>query len=325
MKAEYHPAALKETVEQTSLADAVKEWEETCQSCHPLTPTICLTNCKIWKLKNELRKLHEKLNATGFMTKLLNTLKNKRRLQILEIISTGKYSIARLQQEMKKRGLYHSRQTLVQQYIIPLIVVGLADEDQNRYHATIFGCRLNQLIKKFPNVEKILPSHSGCYEELVLNALLNGPKTYEDLEGVVITRSVARVLKRLHEAGLIDATEEKDYVFYFRTKRDLNRVRTSPTEKRVYENVSVDGIPARKLSEKTEISLRRTYKYLRRLKGKKLVFTRTRHKSYKLTDKGVQTASMLEGVCNLAMETLMASQAIGDVGTRELLVPAPLA
>jgi len=34
---------------------------------------------------------------------------------------------------------------------------------------------------------------------------------------------------------------------------------------------------------------------------------------------------MLEGVRNLAMETLMASQAIGDVGTRELLVPAPLA
>jgi len=314
MKAENHPAALKETVEQTNLADAVKEWEETCQSCHPLTPTICMTNCKIWKLKNELRKLHEKLNAKGFMTKLLNVLKNKRRLQILEIISTGQYSTARLQQEMKKRGFYHSRQTLAQQYIIPLIVVGLADEDQNRYHATIFGYRLNQLITNLRDVEKILPPHSECYEEMVLNALLNEPKTYEDLEGVISTKSVARVLKRLQKAGLINATKEKDYVFYFRTKRDSNRVKISSTEKRVYENISVEGISARKLSEKTEISLRRTYKYLRRLKGKKMVFVRKKPKSYSLTVRGFQLATILERVLNLVAGLLVVANQVSRAG-----------
>jgi hypothetical protein len=40
----------------------------------------------------------------------------------------------------------------------------------------------------------------------------------------------------------------------------------SPTEKRVYENILPYGISARQLAEKTEISLRRTCKYLRRLK-----------------------------------------------------------
>ena len=88
------------------------------------------------------------------MINLLNTLKNDRRLQILEIISEGYYYIARLQQKLKKRGYYHSQQTIAEEYLAPLIEVGLAVEDQNRYYATVFGCRLNELIKGFSDVEK---------------------------------------------------------------------------------------------------------------------------------------------------------------------------
>ena len=89
MKTEDYQAQLQETEEKTSLADTVKEWEETCKNCNPLTPVICLTGCKIWKQKNELRKLYRKMKNPNFMIKLLNTLKNDRRLQILEIISEG--------------------------------------------------------------------------------------------------------------------------------------------------------------------------------------------------------------------------------------------
>jgi hypothetical protein len=55
--------------------------------------------------------------------------------------------MARLQQELKKRGYYHSQQTIAEEYLNPLLEVGLAREDQNRYYATVFGCRLNELIK----------------------------------------------------------------------------------------------------------------------------------------------------------------------------------
>jgi predicted transcriptional regulator len=75
----------------------------------------------------------------------------------------------------------------------------------------------------------------------------------------------------------------------------------------VYEHINEEGVPARRLAERTDISLRRTYKYLRRLKGKKLIFTREKLKSYALTEDGVQVARFLQSVQDLTREILEAS------------------
>jgi sugar-specific transcriptional regulator TrmB len=107
------------------------------------------------------------------------------------------------------------------------------------------------------------------------------------------------------------ATKENDYVFFFQTKRDSRKAEFSPTEERIYQNIPEDGISARGLSDKTRISLRRTYKYLRRLKGKKLVFTRKRPKIYALTTEGVQLASMLRKLHDLTLEAFkLATQTV---------------
>jgi DNA-binding PadR family transcriptional regulator/DNA-binding HxlR family transcriptional regulator len=302
MRTENYPALLQGAEEKTGLTDTVKNWQETCNNCRPLTPATCVTDCKIWKQKNEFRALCKKMESPNFMTKLLNTLKNKRRIQILEVISKGRYSITRLQQELKKLGYYHSRQTIVKEYVTPLIEVGLVEGDRNQYRTTLFGSRLEELAKISCNIEAILPPHSECYEEAALGKLLNEPKTYKDFEGMIPMKSVARVLNRLQKAELIEKPKENDYVFYFKTKRDFNNAKLSPTERRVYENLPSDGISAQKLAEKTRISSRRTYKYLRKLKGKKLVFARKRQKSYALTAKGLQMALTLTGIHDLAVE-----------------------
>jgi DNA-binding transcriptional ArsR family regulator len=242
MKTENYSNSLTGAGEEASLTKAMKEWEENCKNCHPLTPITCVTNCKIWQLKNEFRKICEKMKNPAFMTKLLNTLKNERRLQILETVSKARYSVSGLQQELKKLGYYHSQQTIAEEYVAPLREVGLVEENQNRYYATVFGCRLGESIKNFHGAEKVLPPHSECYEEIALGMLLNEPKTYEDFEGIISTKSVARVLNRLQEAGLIEKAKEKSYVFFFRTKRDSSVVKFSPTERRVYESVSADGV-----------------------------------------------------------------------------------
>jgi predicted transcriptional regulator len=287
---------------QTSLADLLKRLENTCSDCHPLTPITCVTGCKTWQLKNQLRKLYEKTKNPDFMTKLLNTIKNKRRLQLLGLIVNEHSSSINLQQRLKKMGFNHSQQTLFQEYINPLIEAGLADQAQNMYYATVFGCKLNELIKAFHDIGDILPPHSECYEEIVLNILLKGPKTYEKLRSVIPAKSVPRTLNRLQRVALAETNKEKDYIFFFATKRNPNSSELSPTEQRVHENIPAEGICARKLAEKTGISLRRTYKYLRKLKGKKLVFTRKKPTSYTLTAKGVQMAIMLEALRNLAVE-----------------------
>ncbi|HVP15845.1 MAG TPA: hypothetical protein VMT42_00560 [candidate division Zixibacteria bacterium] len=297
---------------QTSLADLLGAIEKTCKNCKPLSPFTCVSGCKSWKLKNELRKLHEKTRTPDFMTNLLNTLKNKRRLQLLEIISEEPHSIAQLQQQLRKLGFNHSQQTISQEYLNPLITVGIADEYQNLYHSTLFGRRISDLMKDFHDLEGFLSPHSECYEEIALDALMKGPRTHEGLKGIIPEKSLARVLSRLQKAALAETSAEKDYVFLFTTKRGPDKSDLSPTEKKVYEGIPKEGISARSLAREAGISLRRTYKYLRRLKGKKLVFTRKRPTSYSTTAKGFKVGTMLQGVHKLAVETLTAATYLVD-------------
>lgn len=292
---------------KASITKALEEARETCKDCHPLTPMACVTGCNVWKLRNELRRLGRKIKNPNFSTNLLNTLKNGRRLQLLEILSKGQYSIDSLQQELKKSGYYHSQQTIAQEYINHLEEVGLVEENHHKYRTTMFGQRLNELMKGFRNIGELLPPHSECYEEETVKALLENPKTYEELDALIRTESLSRVLKRLHAANLIAKNNENNYVFYFRTKREPQKEKLSPTEKRVHQSIPEGGITAEELTNNADISLRRTYKYLRRLRGKKLAFKRRRLKVYALTEEGAQIARLLGRIHKLLTEFKEAS------------------
>jgi DNA-binding PadR family transcriptional regulator len=321
MKTENKLTLQKGTRKKASLSEIVKREEDPCGNCNPLTPIVCMTKCDTWKRKNELRQLYEKLKNQKFKIDLLNTLKNQRRLQILKMLSEGKYSVNRLQQELKKSGHYHSRKTITVEYVNPLVKAGLADEVQSQYYATTFGRKLDELMKNVNNFENILPPHSECHEEMALTMLLNEPKTFKELKSMIPTKSVARVLSRLQKAGLIETAKEKDYVFYFKTRRDSKKAKFSPTEKKIYENIPIEGVSARKLPENAKISLRRTYKYLRKLKGKKMVFARKSPKSYALTAKGAQVSITLQKIHNLTVETLeAATQLVKGKKTREIFM-----
>jgi predicted transcriptional regulator len=185
--------------------------------------------------------------------------------------------------------------------------VGLAAEAQEQYYATTFGGRLTEVLEDFSDFVDVLPAHSECYEETLIDAMLSGPKTFEDLAAFVSPKIASRILKRLKTSGLIQTPEERDYVFFFRSKRDPEKEAFSETERRVYSNIPEDGISARKLADKTDISLRRTYKYLRGLKGKKLAFTRKTPKLYSLTAKGEKLAQLLRGLQGVVEEVWQSS------------------
>ena len=129
----------------------------------------------------------------------------------------------------------------------------------------------------------MLPAHSECYEEILLQSLLSGPKTFEDIEALISPKIASRILKRLRSVGLIETPEERDYIFFFKSKRDPNKETFSDTERKVYDSIPTEGISAGKLAKETGLSMRRTYKYLRGLKGKKLIFIRRTPKAYGLT------------------------------------------
>ena len=281
-----------------------------CRNCAPLSPLKCITRCNVWKLKNELRRLRETMDNPNFIKDLFNVLKNETRLHILNAIVKSHYSVSQLQQELKKAGYTHSQDTINEEYLRPLMDVGLAAEARDEYYATIFGGRLTELLESFPEFVTVLPAHSECYEETLLSALLPGPKTFLEVEEIISPTIASRVLKRLKTVGLIETSEVRDYVFFFKTKRDPKKETLSVTEGKVYGSIPEEGISAKKIAEKTGLSLRRIYKYLRGLKGKKLVFTRKTPKSYGLTCKGEKLASLLQELQNLVEENWNSSKQV---------------
>jgi DNA-binding HxlR family transcriptional regulator len=296
--------------ENHDLASMLKTLDAECRNCAPTSPLECITHCKVYKLKNELRNLRETMNNPDYIKELFNVLKNETRLHILKAIVNGRYSVSQLQQELKKTGHSHSQDTINEEYLQPLMAVGLASESQDEYYATTFGGRLTNLLGTFTEFAEMLPTHSECYEETLLRALLSGPKTFEDIESLTSSKIASRILKRLRSVGLIETPEERDYIFFFKSKRDPSKEAFTDTERKIYDTISDDGISAGKLSKETGLSIRRTYKYLRGLKGKKLVFIRRTPKAYGLTCKGEMLGSVLQELQQIVDETWSSSQQI---------------
>jgi predicted transcriptional regulator/predicted DNA-binding ArsR family transcriptional regulator len=292
---------------KNDLAQMLKQLNKECQNCAPLTPIKCITRCKTWKLKNELRKLSAKMNDPKYVKKLFNVLKNETRVHILQTSVKRRYSLSQLQQELRRAGYSHSRDTINQEYLKPLLGVGLIDELYDQYYATILGNKVTTILNDFPDFVNVLPAHSECNEEKLLRKLLEGPKTFQEIEELLTPAIASRILKRLKKENLLITPEEREYVFFFRTKRNPKKEVLSLTEFNVYNSIPSMGFPVKKIANEVQLSVRRVYKYLRGLKGKKLVFTRKTPKNYELTSRGKKLALLLKDLMDLVENTWVSS------------------
>ena len=281
-----------------------------CRMCSPISPLQCITQCQVYKLKNELRWLALTMDSPHYIRDLFNALKNMPRLQILKAIEKNRFSIKQLQQELKKHVQNKRYFTLNEENLHPLIAAGLVTERRDGYCASSFGVRLNGVLDCFSDFAEELPNHSECYEERLLPFLLAGPKTFESIESVIAPSVVSRTLKRLRSAGLVKNSRAKAYVFFFRTIRNPNKEILTTNEQKIYSAIPTEGICVKDLSTKTKISKRLVYRYLRHLKGKKLVFTRKTPKTYHLTCNGQKLASVLQNIQQVAQDTWNSSQLI---------------
>ncbi|NIR86696.1 hypothetical protein GWO13_03660 [Candidatus Bathyarchaeota archaeon] len=304
------------------LAEIIKEADNICRYCEPGSPMICIEQCEIWRAKNELLEMNGMLCRKDHIYNVLNAVKNDRRQKVIEALSKRARGIKGLQEYLKGKGYYHSQRTIASEYVEPLVKVGLVKKDGDRHRLTLYGQKFCDVLNRF-NVENPLPPHSRCYEEMLLKKLKDGPKSYADLAKSVARKSLSRSVKRLTENGLVIKSRSPEYVFYFRTKK-VPRKAFSPTEKKVYEAIAEVGISARQLSKKVGINLRRTYKYLRRLRKRRLVFTRKKPRTYELTPSGVELANFLEETANLVLEASKASTFLLDRSKQGMDEPAPL-
>ncbi len=99
------------------LSIILKSFEAECKNCTPITPLECISRCKVYKLKNELRTLRETMDNPNYIKDLLNVLKNAARLQILQTIVNGRYSRSKLQGELKKTGYRCNQDIISKEYL----------------------------------------------------------------------------------------------------------------------------------------------------------------------------------------------------------------
>jgi predicted transcriptional regulator len=246
----------------------------------------------------------------SYIKELYNALKNETRLLILQFMVNGRCTVSHLQQKLKESGQSHSQSTITEEYLRPLVAVGLAAQAREEFYVTTFGLRLTQLLARFQEATNKLPAHSECYEETLLQSLLSGPKTFEDIEPLILQKNVSRVIKRLCKAKLIATPKKRDYIFFFRSKRNPDKEIFTKTEKKIYEDIAEEGISAGNLAKKTGFSTRITYKYLRGLKGKKLVFSRRTLKTYRLTCAGKKLASSMQLVQKIIEDAWNSSELV---------------
>lgn len=285
-----------------SLLEILEHAEQYCKNCDTVSPMICVERCDVWKVKNEILEIRRVVNQRNHAVRLFNVLKNKRRLKILDALVERSHSVKELQEYLRNMGYRHSRSTIVNAYIKPLLDTGLIKREGSRYRLTFYGKSFHDILKGV-FFKDTLPIHSCCYEEVVLRALKAQPKTFNELEKLVPSKSLSRVLTRLRKRGLISKKPRSEYVFYHKI-RGQPKVKLSPTEKRIFKTIPKAGISACSLSKTVGINLRRTYKYLRRLRNKKLVFALKTSRTYQLTQSGTETAQLLEKVARLTTTSL---------------------
>ncbi len=163
----------------------------------------------------------------NFMKDLMNVLKNDTRLHILQAIAKVAYSVSKLQQELKKTGHLHSQDTIAEEYLRPLLEVGLAAEAQEQYYATTFGGRLTELIENSTEIVNFLPMHSECYEETILKALLSGPKTFEDIKRTGLPKNRLTNPKKTEDSQAHRNTRRKRLHILLQIKTRSNQRNTS--------------------------------------------------------------------------------------------------
>jgi DNA-binding HxlR family transcriptional regulator len=297
--------------EAESLGDALEKAEVYCRGCKTSSPMVCVERCDVWRVKHEILETRRVVSQSDHVHRLLNVLKNRRRLRVLDLLCERARDVKELQREMRAIGFRHSRRTIVEAYVMPMIGAGLVREDGALFRVTFYGRKLHDVLVGRGSLTVLLPVHSCCYEEAVLRELTQ-PKTFNELAARVPKKSLSRILMRLRARGLLAKNQRIDYVFYHRVK-GKPKVRLSPTERRVFDAIPQEGIAVRALFKVVGINLRRTYKYLRRLRAKKLVFALRVPRTYELTVQGREIVNTMDEMEKLALSSL------------NVPVPAPIA
>jgi len=79
-----------------SLLEVLEHTENYCKNCETVSLMICVERCDVWKVKNEILEIRRIVNQKDHTIRLLNALKNERRLEILRALMEHTCSLKEL-------------------------------------------------------------------------------------------------------------------------------------------------------------------------------------------------------------------------------------
>jgi DNA-binding MarR family transcriptional regulator len=218
---------------------------------------------------------------------------------MLRLIEKRPLTDNEIRTELRSVRYGHSLAT-IRAYLKPLICAELIDHRHGKYALTMKGRKVLQLVHDTSFLLRF-PSNSLCHEELALIAIKNRYRTFEELAKIVSRSLLGRVLSRLQKQGLIQSNRPKDRVEFYKVRVRLHGD-ASPTEWRLFHALSEDGASVRDLSRRVGITVRRTYKYLSRLKKRGLILQRNIPVTYELTPTGRTVADFIEEIASQALD-----------------------
>lgn len=233
------------------------------------------------------------------IARALNAFKNQRRVLLLRLLDEKSCVEGALQTRLRSSGYNHSLST-IKQYLQPLVEAELVRYREGKYSTTIKAAEILSEIGK-TNFLLRFPANSSCFEELSLIAIKNGYRTFDDLSSLIDVSMLPRALNRLQEEDLIRSNHPKDHVQFYRVRIRLLGEAT-PTERRVFHTVNQDGISVKDLAKAVGITVRRTYKYLARLKKRGLILQRSLPVTYELTPTGKIVADFIERIITCILD-----------------------
>jgi len=232
---------------------------------------------------------------------VVGAIKNPRRRAILDALCNYEgLTLEQLARNLKKRGYYHSRSTILEYYVKPLIRGRLIEQTGQRlFRISCLGEKIQRESKQIEEYTDLV-NQGKCYEAFFLIALsiAEGQLSYGQLTEIVPMHTISRIEKRIEP--LIKKYAAKTH--YFVTEDGEGTDGNCPDDipasgREIFKLIKGNGgIPAAELFELTPLFPRTCYKHLKRLKERGLIRSQKQAVSFGLTPAGRKVADTLQRI-----------------------------
>ncbi len=224
---------------------------------------------------------------------VFTSIKNSRRRAILDELNTFQgLSLQQIARNLRKRGYQHSRSTILEYYVNPLLKGKLIERKSEKFKIICLGEKIIREIKPIEKHLKLL-NQGKCYEEFFLVSLTLGLNSYDQLTEIVPLHTISRIEKRIEP--FLQKSAPRTYYYVTDKGKNGNFPSDLPASGReIFHLIQNNGgIWVADLFANASLRPRTCYKHLKRLRERELIGRQKQPVTFSLTAVGKKVAEAL--------------------------------